>query len=214
MVQPSCPRSCWTSAAHCLADPRLKGLKHPVRVTCRTGCFNNDDIQHRSAYAHASVPGIRLRRFNLCQQPCCLIQGKHSRHMPQRCPDHPSSADKNALLELALLERAKRLIRKRKLRAVFISAVYEKLGGNIPRRTPVKWLNRVVGKPKVKNGEKGGWTRSVKESGSNINRILTLILQQGNRWWESAVCSSRTKRCLLREDSWQIKCNLQGIQPY
>ncbi|KAB5540047.1 hypothetical protein PHYPO_G00096830 [Pangasianodon hypophthalmus] len=58
--------------------------------------------------------------------------------MPLRCPDHPSSPVKNALLELALLESAKHLIRKRKLRAVFVSGAYEKLSDNIPRRTPVK----------------------------------------------------------------------------
>lgn len=66
-----------------------------------------------------------------------LIQGKHSQHIPQQCPDHPSSPVKNALLALALLKRAKHLIRKRKLRAVFIARASEKPRDNIPRRTPV-----------------------------------------------------------------------------
>lgn len=101
--------------------------------------------------------------------------------MPQWCPDHPSSPVKNALLELALLERAKHLIRKRKLGAVFISGASEKLTGNIPRRTPVNVRIRSLG-AKGQEEEKGGWTRSVQEvtqsthfSGYNSNQILTLI---------------------------------------
>ncbi|KAF4071068.1 hypothetical protein AMELA_G00280690 [Ameiurus melas] len=68
--------------------------------------------------------------------------------MPQWCPDHPSSPVKNALLELALLECAKHLIRKRKLRAVFISGAYEKPRIQRSQENPCKKFALSRWKPK------------------------------------------------------------------
>lgn len=179
----------------------------PVPPLC---IANNSGIQYTSAYACLWVPGIQLRGFSLCQQPCCLIQWKQSQHMPQRCPDHPSSPVKNALLELALLERAKHLKRKRKLRAVFISGAYEKTRPQCSQENPCKKFESSRWKPKVGNKKKrwldkvsGRVMQSTHFSGNNINWILALILRQRNGQWESTVCSWRMNRSVSLRDSWE-----------